>query len=86
MTSWLSRVRFILNLVVAAVAVALGFVLVALAGDGDIARTPWKPIGICLIAAGAVGLLLTSVVRAYRTESADADAHHLEREHVEHHH
>jgi hypothetical protein len=42
------------------------FVLARHTGAG---RLPWQPLGIALIASGAVGALVVSIARAFRVES-----------------
>jgi hypothetical protein len=52
---------------IAAVAV-IGIVLVASVGAGDLGKRPWLPLGIVVVAAGAVGLVIMTTMAAKRSE------------------
>jgi hypothetical protein len=57
---------------VAAIVAVIGIVVVALVSYADLDRRPWLPLGIVLVAAGAVGLLIATTMQAMRTEDKEA--------------
>jgi hypothetical protein len=50
----------------------VGVVLLATVGAGDLGRRPWLPVGIVVVAAGAVGLVIMTTMAAKRTEDRSA--------------
>jgi uncharacterized membrane protein len=65
-----SKMRMLIGLV--AVVAVLGLVILGAIHYGDVGRRPWLPIGIALIAAGAVGAVVLTTIAAMRTEDAMA--------------
>jgi hypothetical protein len=61
-------VRLLANMIAVGGCVVAGVVVVVLAGYHDIRRSPWMPLGIALVAFGAVGVLIMTVAKAYRVE------------------
>jgi uncharacterized integral membrane protein len=57
---------------IAATIAVLGIVMVALVHYSDLGRRPWLPLGIVLVAAGAVGALIVTTIQAMRTEDLQA--------------
>jgi hypothetical protein len=60
----MTRMRVWLPAVVSATAVIVGFIIVLLVHSHDLARMPWRPLGLVLVAIGAIGLLVSMVSRA----------------------
>jgi peptidoglycan/LPS O-acetylase OafA/YrhL len=56
--------RVLVPAVAAAIAVVVGFVMLVLVHSDDLARTPWRPLGLILVALGAVGLMVSMISRA----------------------
>jgi hypothetical protein len=60
----MTRTRVLLPAVASAVAVIAGFIVLLLVHSHDLARMPWRPIGLVVVALGAVGLMVSLVSHA----------------------
>jgi hypothetical protein len=69
-----SKMRMLIGLVV--VLAVGGVVLLGAIHYGDVGRRPWLPIGIAVMAAGAVGALVLTTIAAMRTENVMARRSH----------
>jgi len=65
MSTW--KFRMLVAAIVTVVVV--GFLMLASVGAGDLSRRPWLPIGIVVVAAGAVGLVVMCTMAAIRSEN-----------------
>ncbi len=60
----MTRMRVLLPGIAALIAVIVGFVMIVLVHSSDLSRMPWRPLGLVLVAIGAVGLMASMITRA----------------------
>jgi hypothetical protein len=60
----MTRMRVLVPGIAALITVIVGFVMIVLVHSSDLSRMPWRPLGLVLVAIGAVGLMVSMVTRA----------------------
>lgn len=60
----MTRMRVLVPGIAALITVIVGFVMIVLVHSSDLSRMPWRPLGLVLVAIGAVGLMASMVTRA----------------------
>jgi hypothetical protein len=60
----MTRMKVLVPGIAAVISVIVGFVMIVLVHSSDLQRMPWRPLGLVLVAIGAVGLMASMITRA----------------------
>jgi hypothetical protein len=67
----MTRMRVLVPGIASAVVALVGFIMLVLVHSADLHRLPWRPLGLVLVAVGAVGLMASMITRAVAIRGTD---------------